>query len=114
VICHNGVIENYAVLREQLTREGHVFKSQTDTEVLAHLIGKEFDRLSSTNGSSQPAHKPSKAQLVEAVRAALKQVVGTYGIVVMHLDLPDVLVGARRGSPLVLGVGTTRISSRAM
>lgn len=96
VICHNGVIENYGVLREQLMREGHTFKSQTDTEVLAHLIGKAYD----TAGG-----EPSKARLVEAVRAALKQVVGTYGIVVMHLDLPNVIVGARRGSPLVLGLG---------
>src|SRR5678815_350054 len=70
VICHNGVIENYGVLRDQLTREGHAFKSQTDTEVLAHLIGREFDRLSREKGSAGP----SKAQLIEAVRAALKQV----------------------------------------
>jgi glucosamine--fructose-6-phosphate aminotransferase (isomerizing) len=96
VICHNGVIENYGTLREELMREGHTFKSQTDTEVLAHLIGKAYDAAGG---------QPSKARLVEAVRTALKQVVGTYGIVVIHLDLPDVIVGARRGSPLVLGVG---------
>lgn len=96
VICHNGVIENYSTLREQLVREGHVFHSQTDTEVLAHLIGKAYD---AAGGA------PSTARLVEAVRTALKQVVGTYGIVVLHLDLPKVIVGARRGSPLVLGVG---------
>lgn len=99
VICHNGVIENYAVLREQLQREGHVFHSQTDTEVLAHLIGKHFDAI-------EPGTAPSKARLVEAIRAALKQVVGTYGIVAIHLDVPNCIVGARRGSPLVLGVGT--------
>ncbi|MEQ1862082.1 MAG: glutamine--fructose-6-phosphate transaminase (isomerizing) [Chthoniobacteraceae bacterium] len=97
VICHNGVIENYATLREQLERDGHIFKSQTDTEVLAHLIGNAYD-------AARGEH--TKARLVEAVRVALKQVVGTYGIVVLHLDLPDVIVGARRGSPLVLGVGT--------
>jgi glucosamine--fructose-6-phosphate aminotransferase (isomerizing) len=96
VICHNGVIENYSTLREQLTREGHTFHSQTDTEVLAHLIGKAYDELGG---------QPGKARLVEAVRIALKQVVGTYGIVVMHLDVPNTIVGARRGSPLVLGVG---------
>jgi len=99
VICHNGVIENYAVLREQLQREGHVFHSQTDTEVLAHLIGKHFD-------AAEAGATPSKARLVEAIRAALKQVVGTYGIVAIHLDVPNCIVGARRGSPLVLGVGT--------
>jgi len=97
VICHNGVIENYATLREQLVREGHAFHSQTDTEVLAHLIGKAYD---AAGGA------PGKARLVEAVRAALKQVVGTYGLVALHLDVPDCIVGARRGSPLVLGVGT--------
>jgi glucosamine--fructose-6-phosphate aminotransferase (isomerizing) len=97
VICHNGVIENYSTLREQLMREGDTFKSQTDTEVLAHLIGKAYDAAGGEHG---------KARLIEAVRAALKQVVGTYGIVALHLDVPDCIVGARRGSPLVLGVGT--------
>ncbi len=96
VICHNGVIENYATLREELTREGHVFHSQTDTEVLAHLIGQHYERAGGDH---------SRARLVEALRAALKQVVGTYGIVMIHLDVPRVMVGARRGSPLVLGVG---------
>ena len=95
-LVHNGVIENYQALKEDLAAEGHTFKSQTDTEVLAHLIGKFYD-----------AHKAghSKARLVDAVRSALKLVVGTYGIVVMHRDLPDWIVGARRGSPLVLGIG---------
>ena len=95
-LCHNGVIENYAVLKEALVREGHVFYSQTDTEVLAHLIGKAYDAAGG---------EPTKGRLVEALRVALKQVVGTYGIVMMHRDVPDVLIGARRGSPLVLGIG---------
>ncbi len=95
-LCHNGVIENYNVLKDQLIKEGHTFKSQTDTEVLAHLIGKHYDLAGG---------EPTKGRLVEALRAALKQVVGTYGIIMMHRDIPDVLVGARRGSPLVLGVG---------
>ncbi len=95
-LVHNGVIENYATLREQLIREGHTFTSQTDTEVLAHLVGKHFDA-----GQGEP----NRARLVEAVRAALRQIVGTYGIVVLHTDVPDTLVGARRGSPLVLGLG---------
>ncbi len=95
-LCHNGVIENYATLREQLATDGHTFEGQTDTEILAHLIGREYDAL------SQPA---GKARIVEALRSALKQVVGTYGIVLMHADVPDCIVGARRGSPLVLGVG---------
>jgi glucosamine--fructose-6-phosphate aminotransferase (isomerizing) len=96
LLCHNGVIENYGSLKEQLESEGHVFNSQTDTEVLAHLIGDHFDRLGG---------EPTKAKLVEALRAALKRVVGTYGIVMIHRDIPDAIVGARRGSPLVLGVG---------
>ncbi len=95
-LCHNGVIENYATLRDQLILEGHTFTGQTDTEVLAHLIGRHYDELRSPLG---------KARLTDALREALRHVVGTYGIVLMHADVPDVIVGARRGSPLVLGVG---------
>lgn len=95
VLVHNGVIENYQSLREGLEREGHVFHSQTDTEVLAHLIGKHAAELG----------EPSAEHLVAAVRHALHEVLGTYGIAVMHRDVPDFIVGARRGSPLVLGVG---------
>ena len=95
-LCHNGVIENYAALKERLVREGHTFTGQTDTEVLAHLIGKHYDQLGGP---------PSKARLIEALREALTHVVGTYGIVLLHSDMPDIIVGARRGSPLVLGVG---------
>jgi glucosamine--fructose-6-phosphate aminotransferase (isomerizing) len=95
-LCHNGVIENYATLKEQLIEEGHTFLSQTDTEVLAHLVGRHYDRLTAPHG---------KARLVEALRAALTHVVGTYGIILMHQDVPETIVGARRGSPLVLGVG---------
>jgi glucosamine--fructose-6-phosphate aminotransferase (isomerizing) len=95
-LCHNGVIENYSTLKEQLIEEGHTFHSQTDTEVFAHLIGKHYDAAKGAHG---------KARLVEALRAALQQVVGTYGIILLHADVPDVIIGARRGSPLVLGVG---------
>ncbi len=94
-LVHNGVIENYQTLREQLIEKGHVFHSQTDTEVLAHLVGEAFDK----------AGSPGKGALIEAVRQALRQVIGTYGIAVMHAEVPGLLVGARRGSPLVLGVG---------
>ncbi len=95
-ICHNGVIENYSTLRDQLITEGHIFTGQTDTEVLAHLIGKHYYALKTPHG---------KGRLVEALREALSHVVGTYGIVLMHADVPEAIVGARRGSPLVLGVG---------
>lgn len=94
-LVHNGVIENYAMLRTQLEEEGNVFHSQTDTEVLAHLIGRAFDLL---------GEKTERA-LVAAVREALGRVHGTYGIAVLHADVPEVIIGARRGSPLVLGIG---------
>ena len=95
-LVHNGVIENYQLLKDELIAEGHTFHSQTDTEVLAHLIGKHFDAL---------AGEPTRARLVNAIRSALKEVTGTYGIAIMHQHVPGVLVGARRGSPLVLGIG---------
>jgi glutamine---fructose-6-phosphate transaminase (isomerizing) len=96
-LVHNGVIENYQALKEQLIQDGDTnFRSDTDTEVLAHLIGNIYKRLDG---------KDSKGRLVNATRSALKQVIGTYGIAVVHADIPNFLVGARRGSPLVLGVG---------
>jgi glucosamine--fructose-6-phosphate aminotransferase (isomerizing) len=94
-LVHNGVIENYQTLREQLQERGHIFHSQTDTEVLAHLVGEAFDRSTSRDG----------AALIEALRQALRQVIGTYGISVIHAEVPGLIVGARRGSPLVLGIG---------
>jgi glucosamine--fructose-6-phosphate aminotransferase (isomerizing) len=111
-LVHNGVIENYQALKDQLTRDGdRNFSSETDTEVLAHLIGKLFEdsvaqagsRGSNGDATATPLNK--KGLLVDAVRAALRQVIGTYGIALVHRDIPDFLVGARRGSPLVLGVG---------
>ena len=95
VLVHNGVIENYLSLRAQLEERGHFFRSQTDTEVLAHLIGANFDS----------RRQNTESAFVDAVRESLRQVIGTYGIAVIHADVPGVLVGARRGSPLVLGVG---------
>jgi glucosamine--fructose-6-phosphate aminotransferase (isomerizing) len=95
-LVHNGVIENYQVLKSALLEAGHQFRSQTDTEVLTHLIGQLYDRGDGPHG---------KARLLEAVRGALKQVIGTYGIALLHLDAPDVLIGARRGSPLAVGLG---------
>ena len=111
-LVHNGVIENYQALKDQLIRDGdRNFASETDTEVLAHLIGKLYetsvaqaaDRGRNGNAVGEPLNK--KGLLVDAVRAALRQVIGTYGIALVHRDIPDFIVGARRGSPLVLGVG---------
>ena len=101
-LVHNGVIENYQALKEQLIKDGDTkFRSETDTEVLAHLIGKVYDEsCASTVDAPQ-----KKARLFTAVRAALQQVIGTYGIALVHADVPDFMIGARRGSPLVLGVG---------
>lgn len=87
VIAHNGIIENYRELKEKFL-SGHELKSETDTEILAHLIEVFY-----------------KGNLTDAVRAALKEVRGTYGLAAMHAAEPDKLVVARLGSPLVIGVG---------
>ena len=89
-IIHNGIIENYSALKTKLASMGHRFESQTDTEVLAHLI-EEFYR--------------HRGNLEIAVRTALKEIDGTFGLVVMASDQPDILIAARRGSPLVIGLG---------
>src|SRR6266540_3173454 len=101
-LVHNGVIENYQALKDELIRSGDTnFRSETDTEVLAHLIGKLYDE----SCASTVDVPEKKARLLAAVRAALRQVIGTYGITLVHADIPDFMIGARRGSPLVLGVG---------
>jgi glucosamine--fructose-6-phosphate aminotransferase (isomerizing) len=111
-LVHNGVIENYQALKDQLVRDGdRNFASETDTEVLAHLIGKVYETSVAQaangrpNGNATAAPLNKKGLLVDAVRAGLRQVIGTYGIALVHRDIPDFIVGARRGSPLVLGVG---------
>ncbi len=90
-LIHNGIIENYATIKEALIKDGHSFQSDTDTEVLVHLIGaiQEKDNL----------------PLEEAVRIALSQVVGAYAIVVLDKENPTQLVAARKASPLVVGIG---------
>jgi glucosamine--fructose-6-phosphate aminotransferase (isomerizing) len=99
-LVHNGVIENHQLIKERLLRQGHSFVSQTDTEVLAHLVGEYYEQFARDyTGAADPN------LLTEAVRHALKDVAGTYGIAVVHADHPGVIVGARRGSPLLVGVG---------
>jgi len=99
-IAHNGVIENYAALKQVLAEKGHKFTGQTDTEVLAVLIGDLYNDLKTKN------HLPTGASLLQhAVQGALRQVEGTYGIAVICKDEPDTLVAARKGSPLIVGVG---------
>lgn len=99
-LVHNGIIENYATLKQLLSDKGHTFKSQTDTEVLAVLIGDVYADLKQRN------HIPPGVSLLQrAVQAALHQVEGTYGIAVVCREEPDTLVVARKGSPLIIGVG---------
>ena len=99
-LVHNGIIENYVVLKKFLTDKGHTFHSQTDTEVLAMLIGDVYADLKRRN------HLPAGVSLLQrAVQAALHEVEGTYGIAVACKDEPDTLVVARKGSPLIIGIG---------
>jgi glutamine---fructose-6-phosphate transaminase (isomerizing) len=95
-LVHNGVIENYQSIKDQLKNDGHVFHSETDTEVLAHLAGTFYE----ASDEADP-----KSRLVKAVQDALARVKGTFGVAVMHADVPGVIVGARLGSPLVVGLG---------
>jgi len=99
-LVHNGIIENYAELRDQLSAQGHTFYSESDSEVLAHLIG-----------TSYKAHE----NLAQAVVEALERVRGTYGIAVMTEDNPDTIVAARFGSPIAIGIkeGESMIASDA-
>ena len=99
-VVHNGIIENYTVLKKFLCEKGHTFASQTDTEVLAMLISDVYTDLKEQN------HLPPGASLLQrAVQGALREVEGTYGIAVICRDEPDTLVVARKGSPLIIGVG---------
>ena len=90
-LVHNGIIENYAVLKQELEQRGHLFLSETDTEVLVHLI--------------EDIQEKSKLSLFEAVRVALSEVVGAYAIVVIDKRNPNQLIAARKSSPLVIGIG---------
>jgi glucosamine--fructose-6-phosphate aminotransferase (isomerizing) len=93
-IIHNGIIENYAALKQGMEKKGHTFHSDTDTEVLAHLI--------------EDVMQNSGLPLADAVRSALKQVVGAYAIVILSKNHPEHLIAARKGSPLVVGLGKDR------
>jgi glucosamine--fructose-6-phosphate aminotransferase (isomerizing) len=90
-IIHNGIIENYSALKLELIRKGHTFLSDTDTEVFIHFV--------------EDIKANEQCSLEEAVRLALTKVVGAYAIVIMSVDEPDLLIAARKGSPLVVGIG---------
>ncbi|WP_372612529.1 glutamine--fructose-6-phosphate transaminase (isomerizing) [Halomonas sp.] len=89
-VVHNGIIENHEALRRELRDAGYVFSSQTDTEIVAHLLAREFD---------------ASGDLLTSLRQALARLDGAYALAAVHADEPGVIVGARKGSPLVLGVG---------
>nr|WP_107904067.1 glutamine--fructose-6-phosphate transaminase (isomerizing) [Streptomyces chartreusis] len=89
-VVHNGIIENFAALRAELAERGHELASETDTEVVAHLLAEEFS---------------AGADLAEAMRLVCRRLEGAFTLVAVHADEPDVVVGARRNSPLVVGVG---------
>ena len=91
VMIHNGIIENYGPLKEELKKRGHVFLSDTDTEVLIHLI--------------EDVQQKENVRLGEAVRIALNQVVGAYAIVILSKENPNELFAAKKGSPMVIGIG---------
>jgi len=90
-IIHNGIIENYATIKQELINSGHTFKSDTDTEVLIHLIEEVKNK----------THVPTE----EAVRLALSEVIGAYAIVILSKKEPEKVIAARKGSPIVIGVG---------
>ncbi|NBV56484.1 MAG: glutamine--fructose-6-phosphate transaminase (isomerizing) [Bacteroidetes bacterium] len=90
-LIHNGIIENYATIKKVLMQRGHEFKSETDTEVLTHLI--------------EEIQVKEQVDLLEAVRLALNEVVGAYAIVILSKNDPNTLIAARKGSPLVVGIG---------
>ncbi|MFF3909201.1 glutamine--fructose-6-phosphate transaminase (isomerizing) [Streptomyces sp. NPDC001848] len=89
-VVHNGIIENFALLRAELEERGHTLASETDTEVVAHLLAEEFS---------------ATADLAESMRLVCRRLEGAFTLVAVHADEPDVVVGARRNSPLVVGVG---------
>ena len=91
VLIHNGIIENYAPLKEEMKKRGHQFESDTDTEVLVHLI--------------EDIQQRENVELAEAVRIALNNVIGAYAIVILSQDNPGVLIAAKKSSPLVIGIG---------
>ncbi|MCQ2286751.1 MAG: glutamine--fructose-6-phosphate transaminase (isomerizing) [Bacteroidales bacterium] len=90
-LIHNGIIENYLILKQELISRGYTFKSNTDTEVLVHLI--------------EDIYKTEQVKLAEAVRMALLNVVGSYAIAILSSDTPDELIVAKKGSPLLIGIG---------
>ena len=100
-VVHNGVIENFEPIKERLQAEGYQFRSSTDSEVIAHLIASCLKRRGPAEDLAASDYEP----LVSAVQEALAQLQGTYGLAMLFRDYPDVILAARLGSPLVVGIG---------
>jgi glutamine---fructose-6-phosphate transaminase (isomerizing) len=98
-VVHNGIIENYSSLKQSLEKTGHKFRSETDTEVLAHLIEEKLCHL------SEEAHPDNQQRFLQAIRQALLDVCGAYALAVLWSEMPDMIVAAKTASPLVIGVG---------
>ncbi|MBW9221424.1 glutamine--fructose-6-phosphate transaminase (isomerizing) [Methanothermococcus sp. SCGC AD-155-M21] len=98
-IVHNGIITNYKELKDMLIKRGHKFKSQTDTEVIAHLIEEEINKLNKSNGSSI-----SEKDYITSVKNAIKKLEGTYALLILNKNFPSLLIGLRNESPMILGI----------
>ena len=103
-VCHNGIIENYSELRQELTAKGVVFRTQTDTEVLPNLIKLAYDEIGQDIEYSN-GEEHTDERLAQAVRQACARVRGTYALAILHQNLPETLIGVRWKSPLVVGMG---------
>lgn len=101
-LVHNGIIENYATLKTWLIKKGCTFQSETDTEVIANLIGYFYSSGNGKNGENVPK---GENKFEWAVQQALNELYGSYGLAIICSDYPDTLIGAKKGSPLILGVG---------
>lgn len=99
IVVHNGIIENYLTLKEKLQKKGFSFVSETDTEVVAHLIGSYLQPMLKDNSKS------SKKIFIQAVQKALKEIQGTYALGIICSAIPNIIIGARRDCPLIVGVG---------
>ncbi|MBW9222176.1 glutamine--fructose-6-phosphate transaminase (isomerizing) [Methanothermococcus sp. SCGC AD-155-C09] len=98
-IVHNGIITNYKELKEMLIKKGHKFKSQTDTEVIAHLIEEEINKLNKSNRSNI-----SEKDYITSVKNAIKKLEGTYSLLILNKNFPNLLIGLRNESPMILGI----------